>query len=511
MTPPVTAGDLERFRCAIARRFGLHFDETKSGFLADLLRRRLELHGQACDVYLDSLESVQSAPEWRMLVGELTVAETYFFRNPDQFRALSQNALAARLAAQAPARCLRILAAGCASGEEAYSLAIALRERVAAPSWALSVTAVDANPAVLEKARRARYSSWSLRETPVDAQRRWFTREGNEFVLDETVRAAVDFQERNLTEDDPDLWRPGFYDIVFCRNVLMYLTPASAQAVVRRIARSLTPGGYLFLGHAETLRGLSQDFHLEHTHGTFYYRLRTASEPADRRIVPMPDGEGASESPVLPPLVDAADTWVEAIRRASDRIEALAGEPAHARRAGTVPALPAAARGWDLGGSLELLERERFGDALELVRALPAESSRDPDVLLLRAALLTHSGQLERAESECRTLLELDELSSGAHYLLALCREGAGDAHGAAEQDQVAAYLDPNFAMPRLHLGLLARRTADLAAARREFSQALVLLQREDASRLLLFGGGFGRDALIALCRTELVACGGAP
>jgi chemotaxis protein methyltransferase CheR len=75
----------------------------------------------------------------------------------------------------------------------------------------------------------------------------------------------------------------------------------------------------------------------------------------------------------------------------------------------------------------------------------------------------------------------------------------------------VAAYLDPGFAMPRLHLGLLARRAGNDVAARRELGQALVLLQREDASRLLLFGGGFSRDTLMALCRTELLRCGRTP
>jgi chemotaxis protein methyltransferase CheR len=75
----------------------------------------------------------------------------------------------------------------------------------------------------------------------------------------------------------------------------------------------------------------------------------------------------------------------------------------------------------------------------------------------------------------------------------------------------VALYLDPGFAMPRLHLGLLSRRSGDRDAARRELEQALDLLQREDPSRLLLFGGGFGRGALVALCRAELAACGGAP
>jgi chemotaxis protein methyltransferase CheR len=160
---------------------------------------------------------------------------------------------------------------------------------------------------------------------------------------------------------------------------------------------------------------------------------------------------------------------------------------------------------------LDLLEKERYDDALAIVGKFPAESAADPEALLLRAALLVHAGQIDQAETACKDLLRIDELNAGAHYLRALCLESKGDSAAAAEQDRVAAYLDPAFAMPRLHLGLLTRRTGDRAAARVEFARALTLLQGEDASRLVLFGGGFGRDALLALCRAELVACGGKP
>ncbi len=512
MTVPPGSGDVDRFRRIVARRLGLSFDDARLGFLAEVLGRRVEALGQPCEVYLGQLESVPPArDELRALATDLTVTETYFFRNPDQFRALAQSALASRLIARASVRKLSLLAAGCASGEEAYSLAISLRDLLPDPSWVLSIRAVDVNPTMLEKARRARYSAWSLRETPAAVQRRWFTQEGREFVLDRSVSGAVAFEERNLADDDPDLWVPEAYDVVFCRNVIMYLTPDHAASLMKRITRALMPGGYLFLGHAETLRGLSQDFHLEHTHGTFYYRRRTAAGHDEMRDEPATAATGAGTLPPLPALVEAADTWVEAIARASDRIQVLSDRPHGARPAHPVPPAPGARPAWDLGRSLELLKKERFADALELVETLPPESARDPEVLLLRAVLLTHRGQFAPAAAVCTGLLQLDELHSGAHYLLALCREGAGDGPGAVEQNRIAVYLDPSFAMPRLHLGLLARRTGDDAAARLEFEQALLLLRREDASRLLLFGGGFGRQALIDLCRAELIACGGRP
>jgi chemotaxis protein methyltransferase CheR len=496
-----SAADIERFRAAVGRFLGLSFEDAKLGFLADILRRRLDAVGQSTDVYLGRLETENLPDELGALAQELTVPETYFFRNNDQYRALADVALPDRLAAQSAASRLRILSAGCASGEEAYSLAILVREAVD-PSWDVSILGVDVNPAMVKKAMRARYSPWALRETPAHVQQRWFSPDGRELVLDEAVRAAVRFEARNLVQHDPQLWQPDTYDIVFFRNVLMYFTHEIAQAVIGHISRALKPGGYLFLGHAETLRGLSGDFHLQHTHDTFYYQRRDRLQPSRLSTTSAPL---RGLVPTVVAAVEGTGTWIEAIRRATERIQTLTG----AARPRPASPPPAAIPTWDLGVAHKLLREERFTEALEMMQGLPPESGRDPDVLLLRAALQTHRGRLTDAEDACKRLLAVDELSAGAHYLLALCREGAGDQTSAVSHDQVAIYLDPSFAMPHLHLGLLARRLADWATAQRELGHALLLLQREDSSRLLLFGGGFGRETLVALCRTELQSCGG--
>jgi chemotaxis protein methyltransferase CheR len=140
---------------------------------------------------------------------------------------------------------------------------------------------------------------------------------------------------------------------------------------------------------------------------------------------------------------------------------------------------------------------------------VPLEEETDTDVLLLRAVLLLSSGDAVRAEEVCERVLALDELNAEAHYVKALCREHAGDPAAAANHDHYALYLDPTFAMPRLHLGLMAKRAGDAEGARRELARALALLAGEAGSRILLLGGGFGRDALLAFCRAELRACGG--
>jgi chemotaxis protein methyltransferase CheR len=509
----------QRFRGWIAQRLGLHFDDAKLEFLGEILDRRADKQGLALRPYLDRLEGPDMDAELRALALELTVPETYFFRHIDQIHAFADVALPEARAARGPIRKLNILSAGCASGEEPYSLAMVVRERGADFSWSVDIRGFDINPAMLAKAARGRYSEWALRETPAISQRRWFRTVGREFELEEGIRAAVTFQEVNLAQENTELWAPQRYDVIFCRNLLMYFTPDSAQALVARLTRSLAPGGHLFLGHAETLRGLSNDYHLRHTHDAFYYQRRcTQYDECRGKCEDTLDGvslDNLAEHVVLGPVALApapggTTTWLETIQNASDRIQALTERPtaesALRNRRGPDGAAKTAVQ---LPVVLELLKNERFSDALDLLARLPAESEQDADVLLLRAALLTHSGQLSAAEKVSAQLLERDELNTGAHYLLALCRESAGDRQGALDHDAAAIYLDSGFAMPRLHLGLMARRAGDWEGARRELGQALLLLKREDASRLLLFGGGFGRDALIALCRAELKSAGG--
>ncbi len=508
MSVVLQATDISRFRAAVSRRMGLLFEDDKLDYLAEVLRERLEAGGRGpADAYLDRL-SAGAHDEVRALARRLTIGETYFFRYYDHFRAFAEVVLPDRARVQEDRRRLRILSAGCASGEEAYSLAILVREHLfSASSWDVQIRGIDINPSMIEKAALARYSAWSLRGTPPDVRERYFQAQGREFQLEDRVRASVSFEERNLLEEDAAFWQPDTFDVVFCRNVIMYFAPEVMRTVVARMTRSLSPGGFLFLGHAETLRGVSQDHHLCHTHRTFYYQRRDADRPVGSPS--LEDSLGGEVLAAVPSLSTAMGlderSWVDVIQGASDRIAKLARDPP-----APPPERPAtvARAEWDLSPAVELLRQERFADAMDLLQALPVDSRTDTDAQLLRAVILTNGGKLPEAEGVCQQILSKDELHAGAHYLVALCREHAGDRRAALEHDQVATYLDAGFAMPHLHLGILARRSGDPDLARAELERALTLLDTEDASRVLLFGGGFSREALVALCRAELRTCG---
>src|SRR6266850_3464882 len=191
MSIPLQLPDVERFRAVIGRRLGLQFEDAKLGWLGDILQRRIESRRLTGDDYLGQIEANAANGELGALAQELTVAETYFFRNIDQFRALQERVLPERLRAQTTRRCLRILSAGCASGEEGYSIAMMLRGLVPDSSWELAIHAIDLNPEMISRAQHAHYTTWSLRETPAAMQERWFRNAGRDLALDAAIRAAV--------------------------------------------------------------------------------------------------------------------------------------------------------------------------------------------------------------------------------------------------------------------------------------------------------------------------------
>ena len=498
---------LQEFRSLVAQRLGLWFDDHRREFLAGVLRDRAAGRRSGDPAaYLRTLAEGGWPDEWPVLSGLLSITETYFFRGQEHFLALTQTVLPGHRRRAQDTRRLRLLSAGCASGEEAYSLAISLKEH--APwleDWQVEITGLDANREMLAKARAGLYTIWSLRETPPEIREKYFQPLRQEFLLDEKIRNAVVFGERNLAAANDDLWRPGAFDVVFCRNMLMYFTPEAAAALVARIQRALTPGGVLFLGHAETLRGLSQAFHLRRDHGAFYYQLRADGEaPASIPEEPEPVLRQPAPHSTAAPEISAA--WVDEIGRASAKIAALSAKT----RKPVAPVSPPASVPGPLGASgainrvLDLHRQERFTDALAHLQELPAGAAPDADLQVLRAVLMVNCGRLDEAEALCRPLLGRDDLNAGAHYVTALCREQAGDLSAAEEHDARAVYLDPFFAMPRFHLGLMCKRLGRVPEALTHFGEALALLVKEDPVRLLLFGGGFSRETLVQVCRSEL-------
>lgn len=480
MRPVDWADGLERFRELVLNRMGHDFAEGRTEELARVLEARLGRAASSLPEYLNRLEK-PGCPEWQTLIPKLTIQESYFFRNAQHFKVVRERVLLDEAFA---GRGLQFLSAGCSRGQEPYSLAILLDQT----GREGRVRALDINEESLVDARLGRYSSWSLRQTPAAVVERYFREVQGKHELCPRIRERVVFEQQNLVEPRA-VGEPDSIDVIFCRNVLMYLSHGHARDLIDRFERALKPGGYIFFGHAESMRMFTTELRLCMTHATFYYRK---GAPPSRVAGPR--------APATPP----SSVWFEEIEKAGARISALCHSSEEKRREAAPPRAVAVRRGRGLAEAREAFQRESFGEAAALLGRLPESDQALPEAALLRAAILVQRGELEDALGVLEELVELDGLDPGHRYLLAYCREQLGDLSGSRDGYRSVVYLDRRFALAHWGLGRLAGRAGRLREARRELALACELLPGEHASRLLLFGGGLGRAGLLGLCQTEL-------
>jgi chemotaxis protein methyltransferase CheR len=223
--------------------------------------------------------------EIRNLLNEITIGETYFFRNQAQIDALCKIILPKVTAAQfkQEQKKVRVWSAGCSTGEEPYTLAIALLEEAIRryQDWTLEIVATDINDDSLRKAAGGLYNEYAVRNIPPDLKRRYFCSEGSLLRVSDAARGIVKFARLNF-EDLPGISAMREFDFIFCCNVLIYFDKASKQRAIANFERSLLSGGYLFLGDCESLFHTENQFRLLHYPKATAYRKAMAGEiPGD--------------------------------------------------------------------------------------------------------------------------------------------------------------------------------------------------------------------------------------
>lgn len=277
---PVTAGppepNLVRIRDLIYQVAGIFHPDNKLRLLQDRCGRRMkELKVQTLREYFECLTIRPLRQTERIaLLNEITIGETCFFRNQAQLDALRRIVIPNILEAKSrfPQRRLRIWSAGCSTGEEPYTLRMVQLEEADSrlKNWTVEILATDLNERSLAHAKAAVYGDYSTRKLTPDYRQKYFLPCGNQLRVTPTLRANVSFSRLNLS-DDPRMSLMKNIDVIFCCNVLIYFDLASKRRVIRRFFNNLLPHGYLFLGHSESLFGVSEDFRLVHLPGATAY------------------------------------------------------------------------------------------------------------------------------------------------------------------------------------------------------------------------------------------------
>jgi chemotaxis protein methyltransferase CheR len=467
-------GELDQFRRVIQQHTGLHFDDWRLPTLERALWARMSANGIASIAsYLKLLQgSEQRLEELSALLEQITVNETFFFRYPRQYDYLRETLFAPlhnqpRLKS-AP---LRIWSAGCASGEEAYSIAMVALDTLGPVSeQALQIIATDVSASSLAAAQQAEYSRRSLRLLDQACQARYFRRVAdNRFLLVDDVRRLVLFRRSHLL-DDVKL-AVGSFDAIFCRNVLIYFTLDVVERVLDGLYHCLKEDGYLFVGHSEVVK--HKGFSLCHLGDALVFQKAVAQPKTPVRepikVVSRAAAASSSNSVACTGSRGASDDLFEA--------------------------------------ALEAFEREEYLHAKERLDHLLYSFPHHLGATLLRANASLNLGRHEQALKECEEALQLDSQSAEAHTLHGMSYLKLSQPALAVAALRKACYLAPKSCVVQLQLGHALRAEKMLGPAQRAFQSALALLPQASEPDLRRYLGGFSKPALEMLLKGMIAEC----
>ena len=262
-TITMSARQFDQLRKIIYERAGIHFPDAKKYVLESRLGRRLEeLEIEDYDQYVQFLTiGPYKDDEFQEMFNKITINETSFFRNEPQLEVFEKQVLPKLIEARAGNKRLRVWSAACSTGEEPYTLAMIIHRSlgVRLMDWRVEVLATDISEKVLTDAQGGRYTDYSMRTTSPLVKQRYFKQDGPYWVVDPTIKSMVNFDLHNL-KDRMAAKRYGTWDVIFCRNVMIYFDDTMKALVVGGFGDQLASDGWLFIGHSETLRGLNTPF-----------------------------------------------------------------------------------------------------------------------------------------------------------------------------------------------------------------------------------------------------------
>lgn len=274
-----------QLRAIIRERSGVEFPDEKLYLLESRVRPRLVACGiPSFEAYVRYLQEGYDSDEITHLLNAVTINETSFFRHPSQFEALGEALLPELI--QQRRSCgtneIRLWSAACSAGDEAYSLALLVKEHIKPhfPHLEFQITGTDINTEALEEARAGRYRERAIRNVPTAYLHKHFRRVDEVFVLHSSIREMVTFRALNLT-NARDMRSMRDFDVIMCANVLIYFGQDQKERVLQSMYRSLRPGGYLFVGGSEALGESASQFESVQKNGALVYRRpRTTPSPS---------------------------------------------------------------------------------------------------------------------------------------------------------------------------------------------------------------------------------------
>lgn len=487
----------------LKERVGLAVRADGHGALRIALAARLEELVPAVKdaaAYLALLRSPAGDDEVRRLLPLVTVGKTSFFRDERQFRALDALLPELLRRPRGGGRKLSVWSAGCATGEEPYSIAMTAAEAGAQPEH-VEILATDVNPEAIAFATRASYEARRTRDVPPALVERHFDADGDRRQVRAHLRRLIAaIRTHNLVSSVFPRPADGAWDVIFCRNVIIYFDTHTTQQVLTQFHNALAPGGYLFLGYSESLFRIFEGFELTEVAGAFLYRRPEAA----LRATPPP------ARPAPPPR--KRHPWPPPVHHVEVRPAQAPWLPAHAPRAGgpSQPdvSLPLAPEEY-LDGAVALFAEGRFGAARELLERALEVRGEDLAVRLTLGNLYGVLRQPDRARESYLSALAVEPLSAEAHLFFGVHLLAQGEDEGAALELSRALFLDPDLTLAHYYLGRCREAQRDPNRARLAYRNAVDAFRRRPEGKRQAFlgyypdmpedGAAFARAAEYAL------------
>jgi chemotaxis protein methyltransferase CheR len=280
--PPMSEEEFRLLRTAIREHCGLWYRDGSAYLLEKRLQPRLQALGLADFAAYHRYLRFDPGREVELdeAADILTTNETYFYREPYQLRAFTREILPDLAEKNARQRRLRILSAGCSTGEEVYTLAALLKESALFEGWDVELVGSDISRRCVAQARAGAYGEHAFRMPDAAPMRRWFHLRGGKWVVDEALRSMVRFQRENLVAPHA-LSTVARLDVVFCRNMMIYFDVDARRALLKRLHAKMREGAWLLLGHSESLINITADFELVHLTNDLVYRKPLGAGPED--------------------------------------------------------------------------------------------------------------------------------------------------------------------------------------------------------------------------------------
>jgi len=500
LSKDLTPEEFGRFRDYIHQHSGIYLEEQKADSLRISLITRATRHSfDSLAQYYDML--VVDEEEFKELMNLVTINETSFFRFPQQFEAMRKFVIPEILEGKLPtSRQFRVWSAGCSTGEEPYTIGMTLLDSgIEGLGYQLEVMGTDVSTNALLRAKQGVYPARGLLSVPSSVSSRFFEPTPQGHRVSERVRKLVTFQYHNLIKEPYPLALMGNWDIIFCRNVTIYFRLESTRRVVENFYESLNPGGYLFIGHSETLTSITDKFEPVEVGGVFLYRKTKQRTGIGYRAPQTPK---PSERPTTARLAEESRSRLEkaaAPRRSLGRKAKPAPEPAEPVSSAAVSQLLEAAR---------LASQEGRNDAvLEAIEEVRRLEPMNAEAYLLAAYVYADQGEMEAAFVECHKALDIDPLLAAARYVLGIIHLGRGEHMDALSEFKRTIYIDPAFALAHLNLANLYRAQGATGDACREYENTLRTLYESPDGPWTWFLGGFKPDLLARTVERSLIEC----